>query len=182
MGQVKVFEVDHPATQQVKINKLSRILGKLPEHVTYMPIDFNEETLVKLFRYGYDRQVKTLFIWEGVVHYITAQAVDQTLEFVLNNSGAGSSIVFDYVYSSALTTEHKRGEIERMQRTARSTGERLVFGIEEGQVLNFLQARGYAQITNVTSHDLEQAYCTGINQNRRLAPIYAIAHATVPEK
>jgi len=178
-GRVKVFEVDHPATQQVKLGKLEKILGKLPEHVTYVPIDFNEETLQKLFDFGYNRQAKTLFIWEGVVHYLTAEAVDQTLEFVLKNSGSGSSIIFDYVYASSLTTAHKRAEIVRMQRTKRYTGEGLVFGIEEGRVEEFLRVRGYTQIQNVTSEDLKRLYFTGVNQTRTIAPIYAIVHATV---
>jgi methyltransferase (TIGR00027 family) len=178
-GRVRVFEVDHPATQQVKIRKLTKVLGKLPEHVTYVPIDFNEETLQKLFNFDYNPQIKTLFIWEGVVHYITAEAVDQTLEFVLKNAGSGSSIIFDYVYTSALTAAHKRAEIARMQRAKRYTGEGLVFGIEAGQVEAFLWPRGYTQIKNVTSEDLRQLYFTGVNQTRAIAPIYAIVHATV---
>jgi methyltransferase (TIGR00027 family) len=178
-GRVKVFEVDHPATQQVKLGKLEKIFGRLPEHVTYVPVDFDKETLHKLFDFGYSRQEKTLFIWEGVVYYLTAEAVDQTLEFVLKDSGAGSSIIFDYLYTSALTAAHKRGEIVRMQRAKRYTGEGLVFGIEEGQVEEFLRVRGYTQIQNVTSKDLKRIYFTGVNQARTIAPIYAIVHATV---
>ena len=178
-GHVKVFEVDHPATQQVKIRKLNEIFDRLPEHVTYVPIDFNVEALQKLSDFGYDRQAKTLFIWEGVVHYLTAQAVDQTLEFVSKNSGAGSSIIFDYVYASALTAAHKRGEIIRMQRAKRYTGEGLVFGIEEGRVEAFLQVRGYTQVQNVTGEDLKRLYFTGANRTRAIAPIYAIVYATV---
>jgi len=178
-GRVRVFEVDHPATQQAKLEKLRKIFGKVPEHVTYVPIDFNTETLQKLFDFGYDAQGKTLFIWEGVVHYLTAEAVDQTLKFVLKNSASGSSIIFDYVYTSALAAAHKRGEIVRMQRAKRYTGEGLVFGIEEGQAEAFLRARGYAQIQNVTSEDLKMLYFTGVNRTRAIAPIYAIVHATV---
>ena len=176
---VRVFEVDHPATQQVKTAKLNKIFGKLPEHVTYVPVDFDAETLQKLFDFGFSRQMKTLVIWEGVVHYLIPEAVDQTLEFVLKNSGPGSSIIFDYLYASALTTTHKRAEIVRMQRAKRYTGEGLVFGIEEGQVEEFLRARGYAQIQAVTGKDLKRIYFTGVNQTRAIAPIYAIVHATV---
>jgi len=178
-GRVRVFEVDHPATQQAKISKLTKVLGSLPEHVTFVPIDFDEETLQKLFDFGYSPQAKTLFIWEGVVHYITVEAVDQTLRFVLENSGSESSIIFDYVYASALTSVYKRAEITRMQRAKRYTGEGLVFGIEEGRVEEFLLARGYTQIQNVTSQDLERMYFTGVNQARVIASTYAIAHAVV---
>jgi methyltransferase (TIGR00027 family) len=178
-GRVKVFEVDHPATQQAKLEKLEKIFGKQPEHVTYVPVDFDEEALHKLFDFGYSRREKTLFIWEGVVYYLTAEAVDQTLGFVVKNSGSGSSIIFDYLYTSALTAAHKRGEIVRMQRAKRYTGEGLVFGIEERQVEEFLRARGYTQIQNVTSEDLKRIYFIGVNQARTIAPIYAIVHATV---
>jgi methyltransferase (TIGR00027 family) len=178
-GHVKVFEVDHPATQQDKLRKLGKILGKLPQHVTFVPIDFNQESLEKLFDFGYDRRRKTLFTWEGVTYYLTGEAVDSTLEFVARNSGNGSSIIFDYVYVSALTAAHKRGEIARMQRYGRVTGERLTFGIEEGNVEEFLIQRGYGQIKNMTGEDLKRAYFAGVNQNRPVAPIYAIVYATV---
>ncbi|MCJ7736437.1 MAG: SAM-dependent methyltransferase, partial [Anaerolineae bacterium] len=116
IGQVKVFEVDHPATQAVKIAKLERFLGELPTHVTYAPIDFDVETLHKLFDFGYSRHSKTLFICEGVVCYLTAEAVNQTLRFVAEHSGSGSSIIYDYIYTAALKTADRRGEIVRMQR------------------------------------------------------------------
>jgi O-methyltransferase involved in polyketide biosynthesis len=43
---------------------------------------------------GYDKDKKSLFIWEGVTPLLTAEAVDETLQFVANNSGPGSSILF----------------------------------------------------------------------------------------
>jgi O-methyltransferase involved in polyketide biosynthesis len=113
------------------------------------------------------------------VHYLQPAAVDQTLDFVRRNSAPGSAIIFDYVYASALTASRKRGEIDRMRRAARFTGEGLIFGIEEGTVAEFLQSRGFSQVTNVTSQDLERAYFTGPNQGRTVAPIYAIVSATV---
>src|SRR5512134_2696244 len=40
-GRVKVFEVDHPATQKAKLARLRAIFGKVPGHVAYVPIDFD---------------------------------------------------------------------------------------------------------------------------------------------
>lgn len=179
IGQVEVFEVDHPATQGEKRRKLGSIFGELPEHVRFVPIDFNAESLEKLFDFGYQKPRKTLFIWEGVTYYLTAEAVDSTLRFVVENSGEASSIIFDYVYASALTASRKRGEIARMQRYQRFTGEGLTFGIEEGKIEEFLGAGGYTQIETVTSEDLKRAYFTGANRNRPIAPVYAIVHATI---
>lgn len=66
-----------------------------------------------------------------------------------------------------------------MQHARKFTGEGLTFGIEEGQVEEFLQKRGFTQIKNVTSGDLKKAYFSGVNQTRAIGSIYAFAHATV---
>ncbi len=68
---VRVFEIDHPATQKEKISKVKSIFGSLPDHVSYCPIDFENEKLdTVLFESGYDKNLKTLFIWEGVSCYV----------------------------------------------------------------------------------------------------------------
>lgn len=175
-GQVRVFEVDQPATQDNKKRQLQRIFGTLPGHVTFVPIDFDAESLDKLLSSGYDPRLKALFIWEGVVHYLTAAAVDATLAWVRQNSAAGSSIIFDYLYTSALTAEHQRAEIRRQRRSGRWSGEALTFSIPEGQAVEFLQSRGYTQVVDVTADDLKRLYFTGVNAGRAVAPVYAIVH------
>jgi methyltransferase (TIGR00027 family) len=176
---VRVFEVDLPATQKAKTEKVKKVLGGAPDHVTYVPIDFNTEGLGKLRSAGYAPDKKTLFLWEGVTYYLDAGAVDQTLEFVAGNSAPGSSIVFDYMDPSALTAAKKRGEIERMARASRFTGEGLVFGIEPERIVEFLRVRGFDRIVNMTADDLRAKYFTGANSVRTIAPIYAIASARV---
>ena len=99
-GPARVLEVDQPATQAAKIARVKRIFGEVPRHVTYVPIDFNEETLDKLVEYGYKRDSKSLFIWEGVVAYLQPEAVDATLAWVRSNSAPGSMIVFDIMDAS----------------------------------------------------------------------------------
>lgn len=176
MRGVRVFEVDQEATQESKKRKLQRILGALPPHVSFVPVDFDVETLDNLFTFGYDPQVKTLFIWEGVVHYLTADAVDQTLAWVLKSSGAGSSIIFDYLYAEQLSGDQQRAEVRRVRRSGRRSGEVPVFGIPEGQAVEFLRSRGYADVVNVTADDLKKLYFTGVNASRAVAAVYAIVH------
>ncbi len=171
----QVFEVDHPATQQAKIAKLTRILGKLPGHVVFVPIDFETQTLEqRLIECGYDERKKTLFIWQGVTQYLTPEAVDGTLAFVANHSGQGSSTIFDYMYTSLLDGTVKRGEVNSMQRYRRLTGEGLKFGILEGTIEAFMQRRGFCQIKNATHEDFLRLYFSGVNQRRAVAAGYAI--------
>jgi methyltransferase (TIGR00027 family) len=176
---VRTFEVDHPATQADKMDRVTKTLGTLPARVSYVPVDFNEETLDKLFSDGFNRTQKTLFIWEGVTYYLNAAAVDATLEWVRSNSAPGSTIIFDYVRASALTARHQRGEIRRMRRYRRLTGEGLVFGIEEGHVEDFLASRGFVHVVDVGAEALKRLYCTGANQGRAVGDVYSIVHADV---
>jgi methyltransferase (TIGR00027 family) len=179
-GQARVFEVDHPATQQVKVTKLKEILGSLPNHVVLVPIDFTQQTLSqRLFERGYEKQRNTLFIWEGVTYYMTPEAVDVTLAFVVNNSGKGSSIVFDYTHPSVVEGTCTRREAKMFLRGADSFDEPLSFGIAEGTVESFLRQRGFGQANNVTNEWLKQRYFTGVNRKRAITPIFEIVHAII---
>jgi methyltransferase (TIGR00027 family) len=141
-GRVTVFEVDHPANHKRKIEKVKKILDPLPGNVVYVPIDFNKKTVPeRMFQSGYDREKKSLFIWEGVTPLLTAEAVDETLDFVASNSGPGSSIIFNYILKSVVDgTCQLEGAREIRKAFSRggiadfssNRGDRLRFGIEEG--------------------------------------------------
>ena len=174
--KVKVFEVDHPDSQRVKKEKVKRIFGSLPDHVIYVSVDFNNEKLdEKLFESGYARNLKTLFIWEGVIYYLTAEAVDETLAVIANNSGEGSSVIFDYPYESFIAGRVK--EAEKMIRKAAQLGEPLTFGIEEGIVEEFLGKLGFYQVKDMNAQSLDNIYFKGTN--RKSSPCWAVVHATV---
>ena len=180
LRECRVLEIDHPATQQVKIEKVKQLLGSLPDHVVYVPIDFEQETLDKrLFESGYDERKKTLFIWQGVTQYLRPEAVDSTLAFVAHHSGEGSSIIFDYMYKSLLDGTVKRGEVSGMRRYRPFTGEGFNFGIQEGTIKAFLEQRGFYQVCNADHEFLKKAYFTGANEKRKIASGYAIASAVV---
>jgi methyltransferase (TIGR00027 family) len=178
-----VFEVDYPATQEMKIKKVKRIYGSLPDHVVYIPVDFQRETLEKrLFENGYDRKRKTLFIWEGVTTYITAEAVDNTLSFVANNSGPGSTIIFSYVFRSAAEGTSGMEGAEKWRKALEKRGEPPVFGIEGSEIGEFLLKRGFCHVKNKNMEDLKKVYFIGNNQNRKAFPWAGIVYATVDTK
>ena len=177
---VKVFEVDHPATQAAKLKKLAAIFGAPPAHVTYVPIDFNQQTLAaRLAESGYDEGLKTLFIWQGVTQYLTPGAVDGTLAFVARHSGPASSIIFDYMDPSLLSGAPRHGEVSSVRRYGRLSGETFVFSIPIGAVQAFLVERGFCQVNNADHIALEEAYFCRGSRPRKVADGYAIVSAVV---
>ena len=177
---IRVFEVDHPASQATKLEKLKQVFGSQPAHVTFVGIDFNTQSLgQRLAESGYDEGLKTLFIWQGVTQYLTPEAVDSTLAFIAECSGPGSAVIFDYMYPTLLDGTIKRGEVANMRSKRWVSNEMMTFGIPEGKVGEFLEQRGFTQVQDADAEYLHATYFTGENAKRTVAYGYAIASAVV---
>ncbi len=91
-GRVRVFEVDHPATQDYK----RRVLPDTG-HVTFVPVDFGRDLFgEELRRAGFDAAAPAFVSWLGVTMYLTESAIDAALA-VVGGFAAGSQIVADYM-------------------------------------------------------------------------------------
>lgn len=178
--KVMVFEVDHPDTQSIKIEKIKEIFGSLPDHVIYVPVDFETDNFgERLAVRGYDRSLKTLFLLEGLIMYIPPEAVDETLSFIAKNSGKGSAILSDYYPESVVdgTCEPEAGK--NIRNYTKQQGEPLQFGIREGMVEAFLVERGFSGVQNVTAEEYRKMYFHGINKDREVCDLLFFAHAVI---
>jgi methyltransferase (TIGR00027 family) len=93
---LRVFEIDHPATQAWKRKRLQAAGIPLPESLTFAPLDFERETLAAgLVAAGFDLRRQTFFTWLGVVPYLTPEAMWVTLGFIASLAGS-AHVVFDY--------------------------------------------------------------------------------------
>jgi methyltransferase (TIGR00027 family) len=176
-GAVNVFEIDHPATQASKIDQVKKLLGKIPTNVTYVPVDFIKETLDKLPAYGFNRSLKTLFIWEGVTPYLNKESVDTTLTWIRTNSPPGSAVIFDYQQMSGRLAQI-RGDI-LYKIVSWISDEKDVFGFEKSEIEGYLNQRGFTHVKDISADQLTSLYCTGPNRNRKVGKIYSIVHAEV---
>lgn len=94
--RIHIFEVDHPATQAWKRERLADAAIPIPPALTFAPIDFERETLPQgLAAAGFDPAQPTFFTWLGVVPYLTEDAVWSTLSFIASLPN-GAHVVFDY--------------------------------------------------------------------------------------
>lgn len=94
--RLRVFEVDHPATQAWKRQRLAEAAIPLPASLTFVPVDFEQDTLSGgLVAAGLDLAQQTFFNWLGVVPYLAEEAVWATLAFIASLP-RGAQVVFDY--------------------------------------------------------------------------------------
>lgn len=102
LAGVRVFEVDHPATQGEKRTHLADLPPAIAK-VSFVPIDFKHDSLdAVLERAGHDRSSPTCWIWEGVVMYLTRDVVRATLAAIAGRSAPGSTLIVNY------HTQHRR--------------------------------------------------------------------------
>jgi methyltransferase (TIGR00027 family) len=173
-----VYEVDHPATQQAKVSKVREVLGAPPAHVSFVPIDFCRDNMAqRLAEAGYRRDKKTLFIWEGVIYYLPASAVEASLAFVAQNSGSGSSIVFDYFPRAVIDGSFPGKEARSLARFVEKLGEPFIFGIDDDEIEQFLRDRGFEEIEVTTSKACKEAWFTGSNAKMNVSEMFRFVHA-----
>jgi methyltransferase (TIGR00027 family) len=155
----KIFELDAPVTQETKIRLLNEKKVPLPDHLTFVPINFNTESLDdRLSASGFKKDVKTLFLLEGITMYLTADAIDSTFGFISKNSGSGSMVTFDCIYRSVLRKENRYYGEAGVVKTVSKVGEGFTFGIDEDKIRDFVSNHGLSLLGQCSSVDLERKY------------------------
>jgi methyltransferase (TIGR00027 family) len=161
---LKVFELDVPITQNAKIAQFKKRQIKIHPNITFIPIDFNKETLKdKLTDYGFKKNKKTLFLMEGLLMYLSEQAVDSTFQMIDEFSTKNSEIVFDSIYSSVLRKENLYYGEQDVYEYVSKVGEGWTFGIEKNQIDLFLNKYHFSVLEIMDSDKLEKRYFTVYN-------------------
>ena len=157
--QTQVFEVDQPAPLAWKQARLQQVLGAPPPHVTFVPLDFNEQKLEdELMAAGFRTRAKTFVIWEGVTQYITAEAVDSVFRYVSSVSAPGSQIVFTYIRRGIVDGSTCSKTDEVFITATRRGGMPWIFGIDPAELAGYLAARGLMLVDHVGASDYRERY------------------------
>jgi len=157
--RVRVFEVDHPATQAWKRERIERMEHRPVSHVTFVPVDFERQGLGEtLAEAGFGSGANTLVVWEGVTQYIAARAVDATLSDIRSAIAPGSRIVFTYVHSGLIDGSLPMEGIEKLMAEITRHAEPWIFGIHPGELAHYLAARGLELVADVGATDYRARY------------------------
>ncbi len=159
LERLQVFEIDHPATQALKQQRLAMLNAPFPAQLHFVPIDFTTQRLSDaLQQTTYDPRQQTFFSWLGVTYYLTREVVFDTLRDVAAVAPRGSAIVFDYMDAEAFDPEHAARRIQLMQAIARQVGEPMQTGFDPIELAADLDRTGFQIEEDLGPAEIEARY------------------------
>jgi methyltransferase (TIGR00027 family) len=164
---VNWFEVDHPSTQAWKQRRLRRARIDVPPFLRYVSIDFETETLgARLAAAGFDAAARSIFVWLGVVPYLTEAAIFGTLSFIAGLPG-GAEVVFDYADPPANWPTELRPMMDARAARVAAVGEAWISFFEPEPLSERLRAAGFSEIRDLLSGPIVADYMPEIAVTER---------------
>jgi methyltransferase (TIGR00027 family) len=174
-----VWEVDHPATQAAKRERLTHAGIPVPSSLTFVPVDFSRMSIADaLGSTGFDFSKPAFFAWLGVAMYLDLSDVRATLQFIGSRS-AGTCVVFDYVTPPASLSMLPRMMYGVLLRRLERIGEPFKTFFEPSAALAELTAAGFHAIEDLGPEDINARYFANRGDKLKVAPSGRIARACV---
>jgi methyltransferase (TIGR00027 family) len=146
---LRVFEVDHPATQAWKRERLQHGQIAIPDSMRFAPIDFERDTLAHgLDAAGFRTEEPAFFSWLGVVPYLTRDAALATLGFI-GGLLRGTGVVFDYAIPPESMGEAERQAFDVLAERVARAGEPFRLFFDPEPLPAELQALGFTKIEDM---------------------------------
>src|SRR5215472_15666814 len=156
-ARISIFEVDHPATQAWKRQRLVGAELALPPWLTFVPIDFEQDNLQeKLSSAGFQRTSAAFFTWLGVVPYLTQDAIGSTLGYMA--SIQNSEVVFDYMEPPEAFSEEIRGLVTERTEQLEKTEERWASRFKPAGIAAILRAHGLCDIEDISFQQIASRF------------------------
>jgi len=155
---LRVFEVDHPATQEWKRERLLSASIPVPPSLTFVPIDFEHQTLeAGLEQSGFNASAVAFFSWLGVTPYLTREACLSTLS-VIARMPAGSGVVFDFAVDPTLLNPGQRQALDALSERVARYGEPFQLFFDPGKLQDELKSLGFHRTEFLQGKELNARY------------------------
>jgi len=158
---LRVFEVDHPATQAWKREQLQSAEIAVPDSMTFVPVDFEQKSLnAGLKEFGFDEKSPAFFSWLGVTPYLTHGACMTTLSYIAHMP-AGSGVVFDFAVDRSLLNFGQRMALDALARRVAAAGEPFQLFFHPAKLQDELRRLGFHRTEFLQGEQINQLYFSG---------------------
>jgi len=166
---VRVFEVDYPATQDWKRERLKQAGLAIPASLTFAPVDFERQSLADgLKSAGFQADRPAFFQWLGVVPYLTREAVATTLAFIA--SVRESEVVFDYAEPFENYPAERRENVMAVAASAASRGEPWLSLFDPAELLGMLRQKGFGVVEDLGLAEIADRFYGALRQGIVIGP------------
>ena len=156
--RLRVFEVDHPATQGWKRGQVEQAGIAVPPSLTFAPVDFERQTVMDgLKRAGFDADAPAFFAWLGVTMYLARETV-MAMFRTIASLPKGSGVAFDYGIEPSLLGPIERLVFHTMARRVAAIGEPWTTLFEPRTLVADLRALGFDDVEDPTPGEINARY------------------------
>jgi methyltransferase (TIGR00027 family) len=179
-GGLRVFEVDHPATQEWKRQLVSHARLKSQGSLVYVPVDFEREQLAeRLIANGFQRGAPAFFSWLGVTMYLTQDAIQETLRFVAQPMASRSGIIFDYLTVPPRWDFLRRWGLKVLMRRVAAAGEPWQTFFDPAALQGDLTRLGFATVRDFGRDELNARFFDNAGARLRVGGIGRVLLARI---
>lgn len=162
LNQIRVFEVDHPATKELKQKRIKELGWEIDSSIKYVSVDFSGDDFKKsLLDSGYNPNELSFFSWLGVTYYLTREEVYNMFRDIASITPKGSSLVFDYADVDIFHPERTSKRVQAMVGMAKMAGEPMKTGYEYFELETDLEKAGLLIYEHLSPEDIEDRYFKG---------------------
>jgi methyltransferase (TIGR00027 family) len=166
---VRVFEVDHPATQGWKRERLKQAGLAVPSSLTFASVDFERQSLADgLMAAGFQADRPAFFQWLGVVPYLTREAISTTLDFIAGVPE--SEVVFDYAEPFENHPADRRAHLLAVAERMAALGEPWLSFFEPRELSEMLRNKGFGIVENLGLAEISGRFFGGLTQGIVIGP------------
>ncbi len=157
-NRLKIFEIDHPATQELKKKKLQNVKINIPRNLHFVSMDFtNHFSKQGLTEKGFDHK-KTFFSFLGVSYYLTKESNENLIKDLFAGIPEGSSIVFDFADETLFQEKGVSNRVENMVKMASASGEPMKSAFTYNEIESMLEKSGLLIYEHLTSDSINELY------------------------
>jgi len=176
---LRIFEVDYPASQNWKHERLAAANISIPGNVTLVPMNLERVSLQEgLAAAGMDFGVPSYFSSLGVTQYLTVEAFDLTLKFV-TSLPPGSAIVFSFVLASSDLAISERIAAGTLAAISAARGEPWLSRYSPAVLANSLKTMGFSKVDYFSTDAANRRYFLGRRDGLRASRVEQMMRAVV---
>ena len=166
---VRVFEVDYPATQAWKRERLKEAGLALPASLTFVPIDFERQSLAKgLAGAGFRSDCPAFFQWLGVVVYLSREAILVTLDVIA--SIPASAVVFEYTEPFENHSPEGRARLMAAAERPAARGEPWLSFFNPTELSAILRGKGFTDVEDLRVAEMAKRYPSALATGLSISP------------